>query len=180
MKRFHCLECGQTFEAKGELVCPICKNNKEELILKTIEIEDTINNAGIPSYKNMDRELKNKLEHYMKRRNHSSAYLKVCAVKLIELGYMDLGLILERIATAKLNVETKLINAIGVTEDMRLNINNLIAKALEDVKLAKELEDLAKVKGNEDVYRLLNSVVIEEAFNLIQLNVALDKLLACK
>ena len=177
MKRYHCLECGKIFEAKDKLECPICKNNKEELILKTIEIEEVINNTNIPSYKNMDIELRNKLEHFVKRRNHSSAYLKICAHKLIEIGYFDLALILERIAVSKLEVESRLINALGVNDDMRFNLNNLITKALEDVKLAKEIEELAKIKKDDDIYRLLNEIVIEEAQNLITLNTLLEKLL---
>ncbi|MBO5711555.1 MAG: hypothetical protein J6R47_01835, partial [Acholeplasmatales bacterium] len=152
MKRYHCLECGHIFELKDELLCPICKNSKEELLLKTIEIEEVVKNSRIPNYLNTDKELRDKLEHFTKRRNHSSAYLKVCSKKLIELGYFELALMLERIALSKLDVETKLISALGVTDDMRLNLNNLIAKAIEDVKLAKELEELAKI--NEQIEAL--------------------------
>jgi rubrerythrin len=177
MKRYHCLECGHIFELKDKLMCPICKNSKEELLLKTIEIKEVVESAGLPNYKNTDKELRDKLEHFTKRRNHSSAYLKVCAYKLIELGYFDLALILERIAVSKLDVETKLIDALGVTDNMRLNLNNLITKAIEDVKLAKELEELAKIKHDDEIYKLLNSVAIEEACNLVTLNTVLDKLI---
>ena len=180
MKRYHCLECGHIFELKDELLCPICKNSKEELLLKTIEIEEVVKNSRIPNYLNTDKELRDKLEHFTKRRNHSSAYLKVCSKKLIELGYFELALMLERIALSKLDVETKLISALGVTDDMRLNLNNLIAKAIEDVKLAKELEELAKIKHDEDIYRLLNSVAVEETINLVTLNTILDQLLKKK
>jgi hypothetical protein len=55
-------------------------------------------------------------------------------------------------------------------------MSNLIAKALEDVKLAREIENYAKDNNNVEIAKLLSAILIDESTNLFILNVISNKI----
>lgn len=177
MRRYLCLECGNNVDLKGVYICPICNNKDKTKLLQNIDIEvsrEFVDNKT--SYNKVNKEVLDKINHFVKTRCHSSAYLKVCACDLKELGEFELARELEDVAIKKLEVETKLLEMLGTSNDVRLNMSNLIAKTLEDCKLAKEIEELAKISNNDEIAKLLTIVLIEESNNLFLLNLISNKI----
>jgi rubrerythrin len=180
MRKYLCLECGNNVDLKGLFICPICNNKDKTKLLQNIEIEvseefiKTDNNKT--SFNRLSEGLNEKLNHYVKTRCHSSAYLKLCAIKLKDIGEFELARELDYVANKKLEVETKLLEMLGTSSDIRLNMSNLIAKALEDVKLAREIENYAKNNNNVEIAKLLSAILIDESTNLFILNVISNKI----
>jgi rubrerythrin len=177
LRRYLCLECGNNVDLKGVYICPICNNKDKTKLLQNIDIEvsrEFVDNKT--SYNKVNKEVLDKINHFVKTRCHSSAYLKVCACDLKELGEFELARELEDVAIKKLEVETKLLEMLGTSSDIRLNMSNLIAKALEDVKLAREIENYAKNNNNVEIAKLLSAILIDESTNLFILNVISNKI----
>lgn len=124
-----------------------------------------------------DEELKYEIKDYLDNKTHSCAYLKVCASELRRLGHAPLALALEDIAYKKMNYEATLMEAFGMKEDVRLNLNNVLIRAEEDVKFAKKIEELALNKKEYEVYSLMHELVKSEASNLTCIMMILDKVL---
>lgn len=124
-----------------------------------------------------NEELKNQIKAYLDNKTHSCAYLKVCASELKRLGFLSLGLAMEDIAYKKMNYEAALMEAFGMKDDLRLNLNNVLIRAEEDVKFAKEIEKLAKEKEELEVYSLMHELAKSEATNLTCIMSILDKYL---
>lgn len=180
MKKHLCLECGNNVDLKGVYICPICNNKDKTKLLQNIEIEvseELIKSNNKTSYNRLSEGLNEKINHYVKTRCHSSAYLKLCAIKLKDIGEFELARELDYVANKKLEVETKLLEMLGTSSDIRLNMSNLIAKALEDVKLAREIENYAKVNNNVEIAKLLSAILIDESTNLFILNVISNKII---
>ena len=172
MKRMICLECGYNFDFTKSKECPICKNDDEKYLLKSIELEEyPINKLGICD----DEELRKAVKSLLEEKTHSSAYIKVCGRELERTGYMYLGLALEEIALRKQNIETDLLECYGIKNDIRLNLNNILKRAEADVIHANKIAELAKDKKNDEVYNLLHELAKHEASNLAALNGVLLK-----
>jgi hypothetical protein len=183
LRKYLCLECGNNVDLKGIFICPICNNKDKMKLLQNIEIEvgkEFIDKDNKTSYNQINKEVLEKINHYVKTRCHSSAYLKVCACNLKDLGEFELARELEYVADKKLEIETRLLEILGTTDDIRLNMSNLITKALEDCKLAKEIEELASNNGNKEIAKLLSVVLVEECNNLFILNLISDKIIEKK
>lgn len=157
--KYSCYICGSNFDMNDKLTCPICGNNDNNYLLKTIEIED-----------NKDDELKDRIKVFLSRKCHSSAYIKLCAIKLKDLGHFELANELERIAVQKLDYEALLLEILGVTEDVRMNLNNVVTRAVEDVNLAKEISRLEEVNDNEAICEILSNMKHEEEKNVVALS----------
>lgn len=177
MRKYLCLECGNNVDLNENGICPICSNSNRNTLLLNIEIEVSKEFCENKNLLNkLDSDLNDKLNHYLKTRCHSSAYLKLCAMNLKELGEFELSNELEFVAIKKLEVETKLLELLGTSSNIRLNMSNLIAKALEDVKLAQELEKLASKDDNDIIVKELSKVLIDESNNLFILNLISNKI----
>ena len=178
LRKYLCLECGNNVDLKGIFICPICNNKDKTKLLQNIEIEvgKEMIMDNKTSYNKVNKELLEKLNHYVGTRCHSSAYLKVCACDLKDLGEFELARELEYVADKKLEIETRLLEMLGTSNDIRLNMSNFISKALEDCKLAKEIEELANGDNNEEIRKLLSLVLIEESNNLFILNLITKKI----
>ncbi|MDE5715016.1 MAG: hypothetical protein K2I42_02680 [Anaeroplasmataceae bacterium] len=122
-------------------------------------------------------DLKYEIKSYLDNKTHSSAYLKVCSNELKRLGHMDLSLVMESIAHAKLNFEAMLMEAFGMKEDIRLNLNNVLVRAEEDVKLARKIADLAMEKKEWEVYNLMYELAKTEAENLTAIMGVLNRMI---
>ena len=183
MKRYLCLECGNNVELKNGYVCPICNNKDKTKLLQNIEIEVSENFLRTENktiYNKINEMVLDKLNHYIKTRCHSSAYLKLCAYNLKDIGEFELAIELEKVAIKKLEIESRLLELLGTTNDIRLNMSNLISKALEDCKLASEIEELARNNNNKEIAKLLNVILIEESNNLYVLNLISNKIIEKK
>lgn len=157
--KYNCYICGSNFEEHDKLLCPICGNDDVNYLLKSIEIETDDNDEG-----------KEKIKKFLARKCHSSAYIKLCSRKLNDLGYYDLANELERIAIQKLDYEALLLEILGVKDDMRLNLNNVVTRAVEDVNLAKEISDLENMNNHEGIFETLSKMKIEEEKNIMVLS----------
>ncbi len=62
-------------------------------------------------------------------------------------------------------------------EDIRLNLNNVLVRAEEDVELAKKIADLAMEKKEWEVYNLMHELAKTEAENLSALMGILNRML---
>lgn len=113
--------------------------------------------------------VKYEIKAYLDNKTHSSAYIKVCAMELKRLGHFELSLALEEIAKQKMCFEAILMEAFGMKEDIRLNLNNVLIRAEEDVALARKIELLAKDEQDHEVYTLMHEVAKTEAENLAAL-----------
>lgn len=158
--KYSCSICGAYFESNNDKIkCTICGNDDESYLLKSIEIEDSKEN-----------DIKEKLKIYLSRKCHSAAYIKLCSKKLEELGYFELSKELDIVAQKKLEYEALILEIIGVKDDIRLNLNNVISRAIEDLNLAKEISDLEHQENNEAIFSLLNKMKIDEEKNIFILN----------
>jgi hypothetical protein len=178
LRRYLCLECGNNVDLKGLGICPICNNRNKNTLLQNIDIETSkefsIDNKA--SLYKCDRNVNELLNNYIKKRCHSSAYLKLCACNLKELGEFELSNELEYVAQKKLEIETKVLELLGTSMNVRLNMSNLISKALEDVKIAQEIEKLAKTSNNDEIVREISKIIIDESNNLFILNLISSKI----
>ena len=59
--------------------------------------------------------------------------------------------------------------AFGMKEDVRLNLNNVLIRAEEDVVFARKIEMLAKENKEHEVYTLMHELAKTEAENLAAL-----------
>lgn len=158
--KYSCSICGNYFEDKNKkLICPICGNTDENYLLKSIEIEE-----------NKKDNIKEKLRFFLSRKCHSAAYIKLCSKKLEDLGYFDLAKELDVVAQKKLEYEAVLLEMLGVKDDIRLNLNNVVSRAMEDLHLAKEITDLEKKEDNEGIFSLLEKMKYDEEKNVFILN----------
>ena len=82
-----------------------------------------------------------------------------------------------RLSYSKLNFEAMLMEAFGMKEDIRLNLNNVLVRAEEDVELAKKIADLAMEKKEWEVYNLMHELAKTEAENLSALMGILNRML---
>lgn len=110
--------------------------------------------------------IKDEVKNYLDRKTHSAAYIRLCGMEAKRLGKMELSMALNELATAKMENEAILMEAFGVKEDLRLNLNNVILRATEDVAFANKIADLAKKKKEEDAYALLYQLAKNESDNL--------------
>ena len=76
-----------------------------------------------------------------------------------------------------MNYEAALMEAFGMKDDVRLNLNNVLIRAEEDVKFAKKIEKLALEKEELEVYSLMHELVKSEATNLTCIMSILNKYL---
>lgn len=168
MKKYNCTICGHFFELNddNDTCCPICGTNDKEYLLEALEIED----------KSKD-ELREVLGTYLKRKCHSAAYIKLCSKKLEELGYYELSKELDMVAQKKLEYEAILLELFGVKNDIRLNLNNVVTRAIEDVYLANKITELEKKNHNDDIFNLLKNLKHEEEKNIFVLNCIAKKCL---
>ena len=88
---------------------------------------------------------------------------------------MSLALSLEEIARRKASVESKLLEIYGLRDDLRLNLNNILMRAEEDVKHSYLIAGMAK--DNNDLYNVMYDLAKEEAINLASLNGVLKEFL---
>ena len=114
-------------------------------------------------------ELKYEIKKYLDNKTHSSAYIKVCSMEMKRLGFMQLSLALDKIAESKMYFEAVLMEAFGMKEDIRLNLNNVLIRAEEDVVFARKIELMAKEKDEHEVYTLMHELAKTEAENLAAL-----------
>lgn len=114
-------------------------------------------------------DIKYEIKKYLDNKTHSSAYIKVCSMELKRLGYMELSMALEKIAESKMHFEAVLMEAFGIKEDIRLNLNNVLIRAEEDVVFARKIELLAKDHNEHEVYTLMHELAKTEAENLAAL-----------
>ncbi len=114
-------------------------------------------------------DLKYEIKKYLDNKTHSSAYIKVCAMELKRMGQMEMSLALEKIAESKMHFEAVLMEAFGMKEDVRLNLNNVLIRAEEDVVFARKIEMLAKENKEHEVYTLMHELAKTEAENLAAL-----------
>lgn len=166
MNKMICLSCGYSFDFSENKECPICKNSSDKLMIKPIEIEDFNNGLGICD----NEELKMNVKKLLVDKTHSVAYIKLCAKQLEENGHMSLASVLEEIARRKASVEMELLNIYGLRDDIRLNLNNILMRAEEDVKHSYIISKMAKEKNNEELFNVMNDLVKKEAINLASLN----------
>ena len=169
-----CLECGYSFNYDENKECPICKSKDEDKMLRSIDFSDFhMHKIGIC---NQD-ELKMQVKELLEKQNHSVAYMKVCGYELERLGYMDLSMSINEIAKRKANMEALVLEAYGIKDEIRVNLNNIIVKATEDVKLANLIAKHAKEKNNDALHDLMHEMAKNEATNLAVLNGILKKYL---
>ncbi|MDE6660320.1 MAG: hypothetical protein K2J93_00665 [Anaeroplasmataceae bacterium] len=116
-----------------------------------------------------NEEIKYEIKKYLDNKTHSSAYIKVCAMELKRLGHMELSIALDKIAESKMQFEAVLMEAFGMKDDIRLNLNNVLMRAEEDVVFARKLELLAKDNNEHEVYTLMHELAKTEAENLAAL-----------
>ena len=116
-----------------------------------------------------NEEIKYEIKKYLDNKTHSSAYIKVCAMELKRLGHMELSLALDKIAESKMQFEAVLMEAFGMKDDIRLNLNNVLMRAEEDVVFARKIELLAKDNNEHEVYTLMHELAKTEAENLAAL-----------
>lgn len=116
-----------------------------------------------------NEEIKYEIKKYLDNKTHSSAYIKVCSMELKRLGYMELSVALDKIAESKMHFEAVLMEAFGMKEDIRLNLNNVLIRAEEDVVFARKIELLAKENQEDEVYTLMHELAKTEAENLAAL-----------
>lgn len=158
--KYSCSICGNYFEGEAKnLICPICGNHDENYLLKTIEISDEKKD-----------DVKEKIKYFLSRKCHSAAYIKLCSKKMEELGYFDLSKELDLVAQKKLEYEALLLEILGVKNDIRLNLNNVITRAVEDMYLAKEITALENKDDNEGIFSLLQKMKYDEEKNIFILN----------
>lgn len=159
--KYSCSICGTYFENDNHknLICPICGNNDTNYLLKSIEIEDEKKD-----------DVKEKVKYFLSRKCHSAAYIKLCSKKLEELGYFDLSQELNIVAQRKLEYEAILLEILGVKDDIRLNLNNVVTRAIEDLYLAKEITELENKDDNEGIFSLLQQMKCDEEKNIFILN----------
>ena len=103
-------------------------------------------------------DIKYEIKKYLDNKTHSSAYIKVCSMELKRLGYMELSMALEKIAESKMHFEAVLMEAFGIKDDIRLNLNNVLIRAEEDVVFARKIELLAKDHNEHEVYTLMHEL----------------------
>ena len=116
-----------------------------------------------------NEEIKYEIKKYLDNKTHSSAYIKVCAMELKRLGHMELSIALDKIAESKMQFEAVLMEAFGMKDDIRLNLNNVLMRAEEDVVFARKIELLAKDNNEHEVYTLMHELAKTEAENLAAL-----------
>ena len=116
-----------------------------------------------------NEELKYEIKKYLDNKTHSSAYIKVCAMELKRLGHMELSVALDKIAESKMCFEAVLMEAFGMKDDIRLNLNNVLMRAEEDIVFARKIELLAKDNNEHEVYTLMHELAKTEAENLAAL-----------
>ncbi|MDE5545884.1 MAG: hypothetical protein K2I88_00310, partial [Anaeroplasmataceae bacterium] len=109
------------------------------------------------------------IKKYLDNKTHSSAYIKVCAMELKRLGHMELSVALDKIAESKMCFEAVLMEAFGMKDDIRLNLNNVLMRAEEDIVFARKIELLAKDNNEHEVYTLMHELAKTEAENLAAL-----------
>lgn len=124
-----------------------------------------------------NEELKYEIKKYLDNKTHSSAYIKVCAMELKRLGRMELSVALEIIAESKMHFEAVLMEAFGMKDDIRLNLNNVLMRAEEDVVFARKIELLAKDTDEHEVYTLMHELAKTEAENLAALMGIVNKVI---
>lgn len=169
-----CLECGHTFDAEEHHGCPICKNKEDGTLLKSFDFKNyKMHELGICK----DEEIKQEVKNFLDNKNHSAAYIKLCAKELERMGYMHLSLGLEEIAQRKVAYESVLMEAFGMKDDVRLNLNNVLIKAEEDVAFASKIATLAKQKNDDAVHDLMHEMAKSEAENLAAMMGILDRYL---
>lgn len=163
--KYSCSICGTYFDTDDDNVkCSICGNDDQDYLLKAIEIEN-MNSKNV----------KEKLKKYISRKCHSAAYIKLCSKKLEDLGYFELARELDIVALKKLEYEAFILEILGVKDDIRLNLNNVISRAIEDLNLAKEISDLEHQENNEGIYSLLNKMKADEEKNIFILSTIAKK-----
>ncbi len=163
MTKMICLECGHEFDAEVSSECPICKNHNQETLLKTIDTNSyKMHDLGVCKSEDLKKEVKN----FLNNKTHSSAYIKLCSRQLERMGYMHLSLVLDRIAIRKMEAETTLMEAFGVKEDVRLNLNNVLIRAQEDIEFADKIAKLSKNRQEEEIHDLMHEMAKTEAENL--------------
>ena len=89
-------------------MCPICHNKDKMKLLQNINIEvsnELITNKT--SYININKIVFDNVNYLLKTKCHSSAYLKLCALNLEELGEFELANKLNEVAYKKLEIEKK-------------------------------------------------------------------------
>ncbi len=158
--KYSCSICGTYFEGENKnLICPICGNSDTNYLLKSIEIED-----------DKKDDIKEKVKYFLSRKCHSAAYIKLCSKKLEDLGYFELAQELNIVAQKKLEYEAVLLEILGVKDDIRLNLNNVVTRAIEDLYLAKEITELENKDDNEGIFSLLKQMKYDEEKNIFILN----------
>ena len=63
-----------------------------------------------------------------------------------------------------------LLDIYGIKDDLRLNLNNVLMRAEEDVKHSYLISQMAKDNNEEELYNLMKDLVKEESLNLTLLN----------
>lgn len=174
MTKMICLECGHIFNSEENKFCPICKNTEDKTLLKSLDFKDyKMHGLGICK----DEEIKYEVKNFLDSKTHSAAYIKLCAKELERMGYMHLSVALEKIAHRKVAYESMLMEVFGVKDDIRLNLNNVLMKAEEDVKFASKIAKLAKQKDDDAVHDLMHEMARSEAENLTAIMGILDRFL---
>ncbi len=158
--KYNCAICGNYFEkTKSELICPICGNSDENYLLKAIEIEE-----------DKKDDIQERIKHFLSRKCHSAAYIKLCSKRMEELGQFDLAKELDIVAQKKLEYEAILLDMLGIKNDIRLNLNNVLTRAMEDVHIAEEIMKLEEKEDNESIIHLLKQMKADEEKNVFILN----------
>lgn len=174
MNKMICLECGFSFNADENKECPICKTNDDKMLLKSIDFNKfQMHKLGICN----DEEIRMEVKKLLDSKNHSVAYIKVCAMDLERKGFMHLALALEEIAKRKAYMEALLLEAFGMKDDFRMNMNNILIRAEQDVIHSAEIAKMAKIKNDDAIHDLMHEMAKDEASNLASLNGVLRRYL---
>ena len=167
-----CLECGFSFDASKNKECPICNTSDEKMLLKSIDFNKyQMHKLSICN----DEEIRREVKKLLDSKNHSVAYIKVCAKDLERKGYMHLALALEEIARRKACIEALLLEAFGMKDDFRMNMNNILIRAEQDVIHSADIARMAKEKKDDAIHDLMHEMAKNEASNLASLNGVLKR-----
>lgn len=120
--------------------------------------------------------IKDEVKAYLDQKTHSAAYIRLCGMEAKRLGKMELSMALNELAASKMENEAILMEAFGIKEDIRLNLNNVIIRATEDVAFAKKIADLAQKKHESEAYAMLHQLAIKESENLEALKGILSRI----
>ena len=135
------------------------------------------NNEGIIYSLNDIKESKIKLRKILELKLHSCCYLRLCSIKLLDLGYMRLANEFTLLASQKYCYEATALAMLKLESDIKFNMAFVINKALEDVELSKKIEKLEHRQDNEGIFNLLSSVIYDEQ---TYLNYLIDLVEVCK